>query len=346
MTLRPGKLPPALLGELLAGLSADPSLMLGPGIGRDAALIDLGDRMLVATTDPITFAAEDIGWYAVQVNANDIACMGARPRWMLATLLLPPGAPDDMPSRIMRQMTAAATPLGVTIVGGHSEVTVGLERPIVSATMLGEARHDQIVSGEGVAGDAVLLTKAIAIEGTALLAREAPRRLARTGMSLPDVDAAAAMLFDPGISIVKDAQAICAAARPRALHDPTEGGIATALTEMSMAVRARLRIERRSIPIDDRTRTVCELLTLDPLGLLASGSLLAIIDPSDLTKAQHALDACGISSAVIGRVVGGEPGVIMADDSGESPFPTFDRDELARFLDDAIEHGTPEGSDA
>ena len=152
MSLGPGKLPAAMLAELLGGIThRDPRVLLGPGIGRDAAVIDMGgDRCLVAKTDPVTFAADEIGWYAVHVNANDIACMGARPAWFLATALLPPGADDDLPATIFDQISAACGDLGIELVGGHTEVTIGLDRPIVVGAMLGEAARDEIVSGEGI----------------------------------------------------------------------------------------------------------------------------------------------------------------------------------------------------
>src|SRR5919197_229995 len=96
-----GEISPGKLGELLSRLPAgDPRVVVGPRVGEDAAVIDFGERYLVAKTDPITFATEDIGWYAVHVNANDIATMGAEPRWFLATVLLPEGAPSSQPLEI------------------------------------------------------------------------------------------------------------------------------------------------------------------------------------------------------------------------------------------------------
>ena len=88
--IKAGKLPLELLSELLGTIDvSDTRVALGPRPGEDAALIDFGDRYLVAATDPITFATDSIGWYLVQVNANDVAVMGARPRWLMVTLLLP-----------------------------------------------------------------------------------------------------------------------------------------------------------------------------------------------------------------------------------------------------------------
>jgi len=335
--LRPGKLPSAMLAELLAKVThADPRVLLGPGIGRDAAVIEMDGRLLVAKMDPVTFAIDDIGWYAVHVNANDIACMGARPRWFLATALLPPGAPDSLPGAIFDQLTAACAALGIELVGGHTEVTLGLERPIISGAMLGEATHDEIVMGTGVMpGDRVVLTKGIAIEGTALLAREAHRRLRRLGVPAATIERAARMLYEPGISVVADAQAVTAAAKPRLMHDPTEGGLATALDELAQAAGASVRVDLDAVPVFDETRAICAALDLNPMGLLASGALLAVVAGTDCERvAAHVMDA-GITCIPVATIVEGPARVIMEAEDSAVPIPSFARDELARFFDDA-----------
>jgi hydrogenase maturation factor len=335
--LRPGKLPSAMLAELLAKIThTDPRVLLGPGIGRDAAVIEMGGRLLVAKMDPVTFAIDGIGWYAVHVNANDIACMGAHPRWFLATALLPPGAPDSLPGAIFDQLTAACAALGVELVGGHTEVTLGLERPIIAGAMLGEATRDEIVMGAGIMpGDRVLLTKGIAIEGTALLAREAGLRLGRLGVPEATIRRAARMLYEPGISVVADARAVTAAAKPRLMHDPTEGGLATALDELAQATGASVRVDLDAVPVFDETSAVCAALGLDPMGLLASGALLAVVAAADCERVTaHVIDA-GIACIPIATIVEGPPRVIMGAEDSAIPLPSFARDELARFFDDA-----------
>ena len=112
-----GKLSPEHLGTLLAkhtfSLPGD-RILVYPGVGEDAAVIDMGDRWLVAKTDPITFASDEIGWYAVNVNANDIAAAGGVPRWFLSSLLLPESKTDiDLIDRIMAQIAAACRALNV-----------------------------------------------------------------------------------------------------------------------------------------------------------------------------------------------------------------------------------------
>ena len=345
MSLRTGKLPAAALAELLGRVRhADPRVLLGPGIGRDAAVIDLGgDRLLVAKTDPVTFAADQIGHYTVNVNANDIACMGGRPAWMLATALLPPGTPDDLPGRIFDQLISACEALGVELVGGHTEVTPDVTQPIIVGAMLGNAARDEIVLGEGARpGDRVILTKGIAVEGTALLAREYGSTLERRGLASAMIGRAAELLRDPGISVVADARAICDATHPRALHDPTEGGIATALEELAVASNCTIRIDLPRIPILQETRHVCDTLALDPLGLLASGALLAIVDARDCDAVFARLAGVKIECQVIGAVEAGPAKVIMGDQDAAAPLPHFDRDEIARFIEGVQASGNPD----
>jgi hydrogenase maturation factor len=336
MTLRPGKLPQPLLAELLSRIShRDPRVIVGPAIGRDAAVVDLGDRLLVAKTDPVTFATRRIGAYAVHVNANDIACMGARPSWFMAAALLPPGEPETIAAEIIDDLDVTCSALGIELIAGHTEVTAGLDRPMIAGAMLGVASRDEIITGENVrAGDAVLMTKRIAIEGTALLAHDAAGTLAARGVDAMTSAAARSLLDAPGISVVRDAQVICAATRPRILHDPTEGGVATALQELAYAAGKRLRVEPARIRIDDCTQTICDALRLDPLGLLASGALLAIVDATSTDRVCDGLLAEGINCAIIGYVEDGAPAVIMGAEDQATPLPVFARDEIARFYDE------------
>ena len=223
--MRAGKLPLELLSELLEGVKADdPRVVLGPRPGEDAALIDMGDRYLVAKSDPITFATELIGWYLVQVNSNDLAVMGATPLWLLATILLPEGTRPDAVRAVFEQLQEACAALGVSLVGGHTEVTYGLPRPLAVGALLGEVSKEEVVLTSGARpGDAVVLTKGVAIEGTAILAREAREELLEAGLDAGTVDRASRLLFDPGISVVGDAAAARGAAR-RALDARPDGG--------------------------------------------------------------------------------------------------------------------------
>jgi len=332
--MQPGKLPSPLLGALLSKVSSrDPRLVLGPGIGRDAAVIDTGGpKLLVAKADPITFATDRIGWYAVHVNANDIACLGALPLWFLATIFLPEGAKPALARSIFRQVTEACESLGVALIGGHTEITYGLDRAIVSGAMLGEVDRDRLVRPDGARpGDALILTSGIAIEGTSVLAREAGEALRRVGVSARALSAARKCLADPGISVVPAAKAVCEAVAVHAMHDPTEGGLATALYEMAAASGLGIIVREADIEVLPATRKLCEAAGLDPLGLLASGALLVATAAGHAHTAVQALAAAGVSASCIGRFVR-RRGVIMEANNRRRPVPRFERDEIARFL--------------
>ena len=333
--VNPGKLPLEVLTELLRDVEvSDPRVALGPQPGEDAALIDFGDRYLVAKTDPITFATDLIGWYMVNVNANDLAVMGATPKWLLATLLLPGGTTKAEVSTIFQQLRDACAQLRITLVGGHTEVTYGLDRPIAVGAMLGEVEKDRAVLSSGVQpGDALVLTKGIAIEGSSILAREAREELLTRGLSVEDLERAGNMLFEPGISVIRDAQMVCAATDVHAMHDPTEGGLSGGLYELGAASGIGFEIDSGSIPVLPECRVICESLGLDPLGLIASGSLLAAVNPSDADHVLNTLAGAGIQAQVVGYAADRGTGVAMRSSTGSTEFPRFDRDELARFFD-------------
>ncbi len=330
-----GKLPNDLLARLLAKVRPhDPRVVLGPGIGRDAAVIDNGGpKLLVAKTDPITFAADLIGWYAVHVNANDIACMGARPAWLMTSILLPQGAAPELAESIFDQVLDACRALDIELVGGHTEITYHLDRPIVVAALLGEVERGRLVQPEGAhPGDALILTKGIAIEGTAVLAREAAPALSRLGLTANEIETTKACLFDPGISVLPEAMAACEAVRVHAMHDPTEGGLATALYELAAASGCGISIDPAAVSVLPITRRLCHAAGLDPLGLLASGALLLAVAEEDAAAALAAIRAAGAAAERIGTVLDAGRGVIMEGDIQGRPVPRFARDEVARFF--------------
>ena len=218
-----GKLPGELLQAVLdKHVPRDPRVVVGPRVGEDAAVIDLGDRYLVATADPITFATDDLGWYALQVNANDIVVRGATPRWFLATLLLPARTTDEESVRaLFAQLAVACEDLEVALVGGHTEVTHGLDRAIVAGTMLGEVAKDKLVTTGGArVGDAIVLTKGVPLEGAAIIARQKEAELRARGVPAATIRRAKGFLRTPGISVRPEAELACELASVHAMHDP------------------------------------------------------------------------------------------------------------------------------
>ncbi len=320
-----GKLPPELLTRLLAPISDEGTqsrVVVGPGLGLDCAVLDFGDHYLVAKTDPITFATDEIGWYAVQINANDIACFGAQPEFFLATVLLPEVEHNaDLAERILEQINSACRDLGAALVGGHTEITYGLDHPIVGGTMLGEVAKDKLVTPAGAqVGDVVLLTKGYPIEAVSIIAREVKGATEKFDEAF--LTRCRDFLHTPGISVVKDAQVALRAGHVTAMHDPTEGGIATGLWELAEASGHGIEVNGEALPLLPEGEILCRTFDLDPLGCLASGALLLTAPASDAPQIQTALNAAQIPAFILGKVIEGN-GVNL-------PRPA--RDEIAKLF--------------
>lgn len=330
-----GKLPMDVLAKHLGTLH-DPTsrVLVGPRVGEDAAVIEFGDTLLVAKTDPITFATDEIGWYAVNINANDIATMGATPQWFLATVLLPEkDASEVLMATIFEQLRSACNALGIALVGGHTEITYDLSRPIVVGQMLGEVARDRLVTTAGAqVGDRILLTKGIAIEGTAIVAREKKAELLSFGVDEAVLRRAATFLRDPGVSVVRDARLACEAGEVHSMHDPTEGGVATGLLEMASAAGVGLRIALEAIPVLPESAQLLPLFDLDPLGVIASGCLLLAVPPESAPAITAALEREGVACADVGEATRPEEGLAATIAGRPTPFPRFEVDEIARLF--------------
>jgi hydrogenase maturation factor len=312
----------------------DPRVVVGPRVGEDAAVIDMGDRYLIATTDPITFTTDAAAWYALHVNANDVAVRGARPRWFLATLLLPEGgATDASVEQLFVELGEACAELEIALVGGHTEVTHGLGRPLIIGTMLGEVEKDKLVTTGGARpGDAVVMTKGVPLEGAAIIAREREAELLARGVRPSSVRKAKNFLRAPGISVLPEAEIACELATVHAMHDATEGGLATALRELAIASGVGLRIDGDRIVVSPEGAEICRAMGIDPLGTLASGTLLLALSPADAAIVIHALAREGIDSHFIGQVVPAEQGVTLVRGGTTEPLPEFPRDEITKVF--------------
>lgn len=330
-----GKLSAQLLAALLAKHAPlDERVVVGPKIGEDAAVLDFGDRYLVATTDPITFVTEDLGWYALVVNANDLAVRGARPRWFLATCLLPEGAAtEESAEALFAQLGEACRELQVSLVGGHTEVTHGLDRPLVVGTMLGEVARERLVTTGGARpGDALLLTKGVPVEGTSIIARVKEAELRARGYTEAFLARAKAYLHRPGISVVPEALLAAELADCHAMHDPTEGGVATGLWELAEASGVGLRVEAERIPLAPEGKALCAEFGLDPLGTIASGSLLIALAPADAAMVIHACAREGIECAFIGQALSAGEGMVLVEGGRARPLPAFPQDEITKLF--------------
>jgi len=334
--LKSGKLDLHVLKGLLERYSiVDPQIIMGPKIGEDAAVIDLGkgsNHYWVVTSDPITFTTEEIGYYGVVVNVNDIATRGAKPKWFLATLLFPEEETNlDLIEEVFHQIHQACQRFGVSFVGGHTEITPGIGRTILSGHMIGEVKKDKLVTTSGArAGDLLLLVKGICIEGTSILARERQEELLAKGISPSLIEKAKNFIFDPGIDIFRPAQVACDTVSVHSMHDPTEGGLINGVVEMALASEKELEVDIEKVRIYEESRILCKIYGMDPFGVIASGALLLTISPDDLSAIQKVFKESSIPLQVIGQVKEGPAKVLTKE--GEEMKP-FSRDEILKIYE-------------
>ncbi|MDQ3541104.1 MAG: AIR synthase-related protein [Chloroflexota bacterium] len=336
LPLKSGKLPGPLLDRLVSTYRTrtDRSVLVPPGYGRDAAALQLDSGVqLIVKSDPITFVTEAAAQYLIAVNANDIACLGGVPRWLSVVALLPEKSTTEaLVEQLFAELRQGCDASGISIIGGHTEITIGVDRPLLIGTMLGIPGPRGILEpGGGKEGDDVLISKWIGIEGTALVARERKSDLQST-VSEAILTRAAKLLRHPGISIVEDARAALAVPGITALHDPTEGGIATAIHELGRGSQCGAEILADAIPILPETRVLCDQLELDPLGLLSSGALLMSVSPDRRGPVEAECRRAGIPVTHIGRLVSMDEGFTMILDGKRQPLPRFDTDEVSRVL--------------
>ena len=330
-----GKLPNHLLGQFLEDYPLDDdSVLIKPGVGEDAAVVQLEgqDDLIVLKSDPITFATNRMGYYTVLICANDVATSGAIPRWLLTTLLFPVGSNAAQIRGLIEELQRVSRQFGLSLCGGHTEITDAVNKPVAVGQLIGTVNRKGLIDKrQMVEGDGILLTKGVAVEGTSILARESPAKLRALGLPEADLEKCQQFLVNPGISILEEARIAVRSRRVTGMHDVTEGGLATAVEELSTAARHRLRIYMERIPVFPETRQICELLGVDPLGLIGSGSLLIACRSDGCEVVMEAIQEAGIQVSSIGEVL--EEGVGIEAIGGNServPWPHFDADELTR----------------
>jgi hydrogenase maturation factor len=308
-----------------------PETLVGAALGIDAAAIALdADFACVFTTDPITTATAGAGRLAVHVVCNDLAAMGAEPVGVLATLLFPAGVAAAAIAEMAAEIDATARELNVEVLGGHTEVAPGLNAPLVVMSGVGKARRDRILTAGGARpGDALVLTKAAALEGTHVLANDLRARLEAVSPDLLEE----ARRYGEELSVVPEAR-LAVELGATAMHDPTEGGVVGALWEMAEASGCGFRVTASAIPVREATRAICAALAVDPLRLIASGALLiACVDAAAMVGGLH---EHGIAATRIGEMTERKLNRILVHSDGhEEQITMLDRDELYRVLENA-----------
>ncbi len=298
-----GKIPPEILTDLVFSRTGAKrkEVLLAPAIGEDTTVLDLGGELLVTTTDPITGAGDKAGWLAVKVALNDVAAAGAEPVAILLTLLLPEGTGVQGLTEIMDDVHKACSEENVAVAGGHSEVTPGLDRPIISVTAFGKSRRGRVLSAAGAKeGDDILLTKWAGMEGTSVLVRDF-RDDFRGALTPSEVKEAEDLLWQ--VSVTHDGK-IAAENGASACHDATEGGVLGAIYEMCEASGLGADVDADLIPVLPVTAKVCEFTGIDPLRLVSSGCL--VISAKNGSSLREVYRKCGLHAEVVGKMTSGE----------------------------------------
>jgi hydrogenase expression/formation protein HypE len=309
----------------------DPDVILGATFGEDVALTRVGGDILVSHLDPIVGAIGSIGWLAVHVACNDIAMSGIPPRWVLPLVLVPRPEDEDLLERIMRDASQAANEIGVSIIGGHTGYSANLTRPLVAVTALGTAsgREPLHTSGARV-DDCVLVTKGIAIEGTAILAQDFTGVARKLGLSEGELTAARRLMAE--VSVVPEALAI-AAHGATAMHDVTRGGLLETLLEIASLSGVAIEVDASMLPIPPVVSRFAEAFQFDPLWMISSGTLAATIPPERVAEVSRVLkEETGTPFAFLGKVTEGA-GVHVRRDGETVHYSDIrcEEDELTRM---------------
>jgi hydrogenase expression/formation protein HypE len=312
--VRIGKLDNETLARLVLGWTGAHrgEVITGASIGEDCAVLDFGAYDCVLSADPITASAERIGTLAVQVSCNDIAAYGIAPIAILLTVLLPPSVTEQEIEEIARQSDEAAKALGVSIIGGHTEITDAVTRPLISAVALGRAAKRGVTEAPAP-GDVIMVTKSLALEGTGILA-ERHKDVLKRFLTEEELAGARAML--DRVSVVKEG-VTAGQVGVTAMHDITEGGVLGAVWEVCTRAGVGARVEMADLPFEDVTLDLCAYLGVDPMRLISSGSMLIVVRPDKEDSLRIALAAAGVPVTGIGRVTPGAEGIVLVSRTGE-----------------------------
>jgi hydrogenase expression/formation protein HypE len=289
-----GKLPVEILAPMLKSMPSG-NLVVAPEIGIDVGVTRSKGKYIVSSSDPITGAVERIGWHAVNVSANDVATSGIMPDTLNVIALFPEGTSSNGIETVLNEINESAEALGISVAGGHTEITPSLKRPIIAVTAFGSG-DSFVTAADAQMGDSILMTKTAGIEGTSILSSLPPSEkqvntdTLRRGRDLLKK-----------LSILKEAKTAFNTGKVHAMHDLTEGGVVGCTLEMSLASKLGFELYEDQVPVDEATREVCSKLKVDPLKLIGSGSLLIACAASDSVIIKDRLGAENIPCAEIGR---------------------------------------------
>ncbi|MFL2644538.1 MAG: AIR synthase related protein [Dehalococcoidia bacterium] len=334
--MKAGKIPGETLRNLLSNLTiiSDSGVELGPAIGEDTAVINIKGQTVLIGSDPITFPTENPGWHSVIINSNDVAASGGVPKWYSATILMPEHSTEQEFSSIFKDIAETCSHMNIQLIGGHSEVTPAVQYPVVSGSMIGIADNLHVKPTHNAKEfDDILITKHCPIEGIKLLLSYFPNLSQFEGLSPSDIEFLKRLSIANNMDILPEATLLKTYKEVNSMHDPTEGGIATGLAEVTSASNVGALIYESELPIPAAFRKICSQIEIDPLGLIASGSLLFTTSAGISGEIIGELKSLSIQCSNIGQIMPREHGSMLIESYSNQkvPLPTFDRDEITKI---------------
>lgn len=298
-----------------------------PEIGGDCAVVDVGDKLLYLSSDPITGATEGIGQLAININANDIATSGNEPLGVMLTILAPEGTSKESLERIIKEAQSQCDKLNMSILGGHTEITDAVNRIVISTTAIGLGEKKQFLEKEKpLPGDKLLITKGVGIEGTGIIAGEKSKELEeQLGKELVERGKSFLNLT----SVVEEGK--IGSSYSKAMHDVTEGGLLGGVWEFCELFKLGARIYSENLKVSEVTKKICDFYKIDPLKLISSGTMLMIVAEKNIEQLQEALDKKNIESFIIGELTENLNKVLIIEGI-EEEIPEPESDELYKVI--------------
>ncbi|MTI70146.1 MAG: AIR synthase [Firmicutes bacterium] len=324
-----GKLPNDVLEKLVFDNIGNKreDVLLRAGVGEDCSVLDFGKYGCVISTDPITGASSNLGSLAIHISCNDVASNGAEPIGVTLTIMAPEDTKETEIEEIMKDASKASKELNVEIIGGHTEITNAVNKIVVSTTVIGKQLKEKILNIDDIKiGDKILMTKTAGLEGTAIIASDLKDKL-ENKLSKDILKEAKDMIKD--ISVVKEG-IICGNIGVSYMHDVTEGGILGALWETAKAIKKGVRVYKKDIPIADSTKDICNILNIDPLKLISSGSMIIVANDENTLKIKSKLKENNIKVSVIGEIT--KEDILIEEDDEIKTIKSPESDELYKVI--------------
>jgi len=302
-------------------------VLVPAGPGEDSAVIDLGDYLLVVSSDPITGAEKNAGYLAVNVACNDLAAAGAEPFGIQVVLLLPPNLGEKKAEMLMKEIVSTAKAMNIEVLGGHTEITDLVQKPIITITALGKAKKGELTSSSAAeAGDILYISKGMGIEGSYILASDFKEHLINKGVSKQSL--LTVSRYVNLLSVIPESR-IARKNGVKAMHDVTEGGVYGAIAEMAAASKLGFVIEKDNFKLKPEVEEICGKLNIDPAALISSGAMLMAAAPENDLESVFAEQDLEIMR--VGRLI--EDGSYIEENGIKTEFEVPEKDELWKFIE-------------